>query len=255
MSQTTSLIQDEDPYKEIFNEFAQKDNDYLTVEELQMTLNSNGYDFTLKACNNMFIHVDEDTNKRLDYEEFIKLMKFLIRMHGTFMHLDKSQLQVIKRTDLRDALKNLGYQFSNEQFSILFNVSDINNDNRINFEEFVSMSLQLKALREIYRNALKKKARKIKQLGSTGGGSGSGSSSESDELNKPQNQNTLSNNELKNLQLDANDFDDILKSLGIDTDINKTKNALKHFDTNHDEKMSFEEFVHFIFTVNDSGLN
>ncbi|KAJ2446301.1 hypothetical protein GGF42_005735 [Coemansia sp. RSA 2424] len=131
-------------FREAFTLF-DKDNDgSITGEELGAVLKALGQNPSEQEIQDMVNELDADGNGKIDFEEFVSLMKTHSADENdeykeAFHVFDKDGDGQITEAELADAMAKLGEKLVPEEISAMFAEADVNGDGHISYDEFVGM--------------------------------------------------------------------------------------------------------------------
>lgn len=115
---------------------------FITPDELKEALNLEHFDFNEEQIDSIMKQVDIQANGKINYEEFIEatvvLEKFMIeeRMWIVFRHLDVDDANTIKRENIKEAMKQLGKELTEDEIKALLKTKLKHKDKEIMFSEF-----------------------------------------------------------------------------------------------------------------------
>ncbi|KAG6520315.1 hypothetical protein ZIOFF_017363 [Zingiber officinale] len=122
--------------KEMFKNMDSDNSGTITLEELKKGLASQGTKLSEFEVKQLMEAADADGNGTIDYEEFITATVHMNRMdreehlYTAFHYITKEELeQALKEKDLYDG----------EEIKEIISEADVDNDGRINYEEFAAM--------------------------------------------------------------------------------------------------------------------
>ncbi|KAK8637625.1 hypothetical protein V6N13_136099 [Hibiscus sabdariffa] len=130
--------------KEMFKGMDTDNSGTITLEELKQGLAKKGTKLSEYEVKQLMEAADADGNGTIDYEEFITATMHMNRMdreehlYHAFQHFDKDNSGYITTEELEQALREYGINDNKDTKEILFEV-DSDNDERINYDEFVTM--------------------------------------------------------------------------------------------------------------------
>ncbi|WJX48072.1 Mitogen-activated protein kinase cpk1 [Trifolium repens] len=130
--------------KEMFKSMDTDDSGTITFEELKAGLPKLGSKMTESEVRQLMEAADVDGNGTIDYIEFITATMHMNRMeredhlYKAFEYFDEDKSGYITKEELESALKKYNMGDENTIKEIIAEV-DTDNDNRINYDEFVAM--------------------------------------------------------------------------------------------------------------------
>ncbi|XP_065064908.1 neo-calmodulin-like isoform X2 [Rhopilema esculentum] len=130
-------------FKEAFSLFDAKGNGSISEQDLGVVMRSLGQNPTEKEIETMIKEVDVDGNGEVDFSEFVQMMKTQMKnrdanreLMEAFQVFDCNRNGRISPTELKDTMKNLGQELTEEQLKLMILEADYNGDGVIDFEEF-----------------------------------------------------------------------------------------------------------------------
>mmetsp|Transcript_30809 Transcript_30809/g.34361 ORF Transcript_30809/g.34361 Transcript_30809/m.34361 type:complete len:222 (+) Transcript_30809:34-699(+) len=193
----------------IFSKFDKNGSGDIDQKELEQALRACDYVFSKENVSTILKIVDQNHNGAVDFNEFIMLMGYLYIMDQAFNDIDKNADGHIDRKELGEALRAVGYNFSEGQLKVLYKMADSDNSGKIELSEFHSLSLFLRFCRVIFLTADKDHS----------GG------------------------------LDPQEFVPLLKALNIPTRKDIVDSLFKTIDVDKSGSLEFEEIVNLVFVL------
>ena len=135
---------------ELFNRFDTNKNGTLDIKELDKCLKDGGYNFTPEQVVMIMRIVDADDSGTLDLNEFLDLIAYLYVIDLAFYAIDSNRNGKIERNELKRALKDVGYKFTDSQINVFFKMVDEDNSGTIEIEEFHTLSLFLREAKVLF---------------------------------------------------------------------------------------------------------
>ncbi|KAL8129376.1 hypothetical protein V2J09_018531 [Rumex salicifolius] len=130
--------------KKMFKSMDTDNNGTITLEELKQGLQKQGTKLSETEVKQLMEAADADGNGTIDYEEFITATMHMNRMdreehlYTAFQYFDKDNSGYVTVEELEQALRDYGMHDGRDIKEIISEV-DIDNDGRINYDEFVMM--------------------------------------------------------------------------------------------------------------------
>ncbi|KAL4296516.1 hypothetical protein GQ457_12G026470 [Hibiscus cannabinus] len=130
--------------KEMFKGMDTDNSGTITLEELRQGLAKQGTKLSDFEVKQLMEAADADGNGTIDYDEFITATMHMNRMdredhlYHAFQHFDKDNSGFITTEELEQGLREYGMHDGKDIKEIISEV-DIDNDGRINYDEFVAM--------------------------------------------------------------------------------------------------------------------
>ena len=142
-----NVITDEElaQFEEIFKRI-DKDNDgAISPEELKQVMDSTFMQVSKKDIQNMIRNADLDNNGRIEFLEFVKILKKRSRKNkflAAFKCFDKDGSGTISTNEIKEVLEKLGESISDEQLTNLIEKSDKDGDGALNYYEFLNVMVK-----------------------------------------------------------------------------------------------------------------
>lgn len=133
-------------YKDAFSLFDKDGDGYISNNELGSVLRSLGQCPTQAEVQDMINEVDCDGNGLIDFDEFVNLMQNKLsnedkeqELVEAFKVFDKNGDGFISLQELKFTLTTIGEKLTEDECNQMMAEADMDNDGRINFNEFVRM--------------------------------------------------------------------------------------------------------------------
>ena len=140
--------QKKNEYLEAFKIFDRNNDGQITQDELKLLLNNIGQKPSDSEIQDMINEIDIDGDGKINFDNFITLMEKKLRDHDneeelieTFKVFDKDGIGFITFNNLKDVIKNLGLNYSDDEIMEMIKECDLDNDMMINYDEFTKMVL------------------------------------------------------------------------------------------------------------------
>ena len=140
--------QKKNEYLEAFKIFDKNNDGLITQDELKQLLNNIGQKPSDSEIQDMINEIDIDGDGKINFDNFITLMEKKLRDHDneeelieTFKVFDKDGIGFITFNNLKDVIKNLGLNYSDDEIMEMIKECDLDNDMMINYDEFTKMVL------------------------------------------------------------------------------------------------------------------
>lgn len=131
-------------YKEAFDMFDKDGSGFISIDEIFSIMKNFGNPMTKGEIKKMISSIDEDGNGELDFEEFITFMKMTDEdidedeaILRAFKAFDKDKNGYLSNIEFRYILTQLGEKFTDSEVDQIFVESDLNNDGKLNYKEFI----------------------------------------------------------------------------------------------------------------------
>ncbi len=142
------LLKKKNEYLETFKIFDKNNDGQITQDELKQLLNNIGQKPSDSEIQDMINEIDIDGDGKINFDNFITLMEKKLRDHDneeelieTFKVFDKDGIGFITFNNLKDVIKNLGLNYSDDEIMEMIKECDLDNDMMINYDEFTKMVL------------------------------------------------------------------------------------------------------------------
>ena len=141
--------------REIFNEMDLNRDGSITAVELQQTLRraQAGSEFNIKTVELLISRYDMNGDKQIDFEEFFDLFSSLNDEFETFLMIDSDGSGLIDLQEFREALRNKGYNFSDQFYQYIVNeICSKTRKNGIQFDNYIRVAARFDYLCSFYNN-------------------------------------------------------------------------------------------------------
>ena len=128
--------------KETFDSFDHKNHNKITTEELLEIMKKEKFDEKHPMVYQMLKDICRDDNEAIDFEEFLSLMNTKIiannddNLERLFNLFDKDKKGEISILDLKDVIRGLGENFSEEEIANIIMQGDVDKDGKLGYEDF-----------------------------------------------------------------------------------------------------------------------
>lgn len=133
---------DDDDLKQIFMEFDLNGDGLIQKNELKEVMVRMGQCPTEDELDTMFKTADKDNDGNIDLEEFLSIAHrnpIALSLRTVFDEIDVDGDGYLRRSELRQAFQRMGHTLTDSDMNAIYRHVDINNDGRINFDEFCRM--------------------------------------------------------------------------------------------------------------------
>jgi calmodulin len=138
---------EEEQYRDAFMLFDKNGDGTISHVEFYKVLKNLGQSVTMEECKKIVKDLDQDNSGEISFDEFISYMK-LITIQVTeededeiikaFQTFDVDKDDKISKAEFRHILCNIGEnKFTIDECDLLFKEADIDNDDHLNYREFV----------------------------------------------------------------------------------------------------------------------
>ncbi len=107
--------------------------------------------FNLESCRSMVVMADKDRSGKLTFDQFKVLFEWIMELRKIYKNYEQNQSWDMDANDLKDALRNLGYQISKTSVAKIV-TRYYNRNKRINFDDFLQICCRLKASAHAYES-------------------------------------------------------------------------------------------------------
>jgi len=135
-------------FKAAFEMFDKDGDGTITTKELGTVMRNLGANPTETELQDMINEVDGDGSGEIDFDEFLQLMGSKMKdsdaeseLRAAFRAFDKDGNGSINATELREAMKAIGENLSQEEVEEMIRDADADGDGNVNYEEFVKMMM------------------------------------------------------------------------------------------------------------------
>ena len=115
----------------------------ISIDELEVVMNSLGQRPTDEELKKMIAEADADGNGEVDFEEFLTLMKKQIKnmdpedeLRELFQIYDINSDGLISAMEVQTVMSKQGERINNEELKEIIREADLDGDGYINFQEF-----------------------------------------------------------------------------------------------------------------------
>ena len=129
-------------FKDAFALIDKNNDGAISAKELKEVMVAVGEHTTDEEVQAMIDHADLDTNGRVDFPEFAKMMKKRMEQNQlleAFQTFDKDGSGKVSGKELKDVMKNVGEEMSEEQLTAMINEADKDGDGHVNYQEFLKV--------------------------------------------------------------------------------------------------------------------
>lgn len=127
--------------QDAFDSFDLNHDGFVSDVELGQMFKSMGEEFTEKELKEMIEAIDEDQSGDVDFYEFLKMMTkskndatYKAELRELFRVFDTNRDGYISAVELRNAMKMVGEDLSDQEIALMMNYADTDRDGRISIE-------------------------------------------------------------------------------------------------------------------------
>ncbi|KAF3321126.1 sorcin-like isoform X1 [Carex littledalei] len=123
----------------------------VTASQLQSALAVGNLNFPLSIVQQMIRMYDFDKNGTMNFEEFLALNKFLLKVQTVFSTLERGR-GFLPLDDVHAALVKLGYSFDSPAFYTLCESFDEKKMGMVRLDEFISLCIFVQSTRNLFNS-------------------------------------------------------------------------------------------------------
>jgi calmodulin len=134
--------------KEYFDMFDRDKDNLINEKELGNILRCLGHDPTEQDLTEMIKEVDNDSDSKIEFEEFLKIMNNKLKQTETeqelieaFKIFDKEGKGLISENEFKHIMLSLGEKISEEELEEMMKKADPKNQGYVNYKEFAKILL------------------------------------------------------------------------------------------------------------------
>ncbi|KAL6849764.1 hypothetical protein ACO1O0_009309 [Amphichorda felina] len=136
-------------FREAFALFDKDGDGQITVTELGTVMKSLGLNPSESELQDMLNEVDADGSGAIDFEEFLVMMARKgagsdpdKELREAFKVFDRDGTGTISREELKDVMKSLGEDLTEDEIDEMLKLADKDGDGTIDYEEFAEIMAQ-----------------------------------------------------------------------------------------------------------------
>jgi len=136
-------------FKEAFDEFDKDGSGTISNKELLQVMRSIGQNPTEDEILEMVMETDLNGDGTIDFQEFVEMMKKkssetdqMESLKEAFKIFDKNKNGYIEAKELKSVTTTLGSMLTEEEFDTFWAEADVNNDGKLDYEEFIKIMSQ-----------------------------------------------------------------------------------------------------------------
>ena len=141
-------ISHEKEFKEYFDMFDRDKDNLINEKELGNILRSLGHDPTDQDLTEMIKEVDNDSDSKIEFEEFLKIMNNKLKQTETeqelieaFKIFDKEGKGLISENEFKHIMLSLGEKISEEELEEMMKKADPDKKGFVNYKQFAKVIL------------------------------------------------------------------------------------------------------------------
>uniref|UniRef100_A0A7S2R7U5 EF-hand domain-containing protein n=1 Tax=Mucochytrium quahogii TaxID=96639 RepID=A0A7S2R7U5_9STRA len=136
----------------IFTAMDRDGSNSVEVHELQHGLSQGGrMKFSIKTCQLLINIYDKDGNGEVNRNEFLALWGYLDQWRACFDAHDRDKSGSISKEELKAAIQQVGYRFSEPFYEKLMRIYSKTNHGQVGFDEFIQVFCELHNLTEAFK--------------------------------------------------------------------------------------------------------
>ncbi|RWS09835.1 programmed cell death protein 6-like protein [Dinothrombium tinctorium] len=137
---------------DIFRRVDRDGSGAINTNELQSALSNGTWKpFNPETVRLMIGMFDRDHTGTINFQEFQQLWKYVTDWLNCFRSFDRDNSGNIDKSELQSALTTFGYRLSENFYNIVMRKFDRNNQNSINFDDFIQLCVTLQQLTSAFR--------------------------------------------------------------------------------------------------------
>ncbi|KAL4869489.1 hypothetical protein BDV12DRAFT_167821 [Aspergillus spectabilis] len=136
-------------FREVFTVFDKDGTGDITATELGEVMRSLGQNPTDTELQDIIDELDVDRTGTIDFDEFLIMMSRKVKdsdpeaeLREAFAVFDKDKSGSISADELRQVLRSIGDDVSDNDVDEMLRLADVNGDGSIDYEEFVKLMSQ-----------------------------------------------------------------------------------------------------------------
>lgn len=123
----------------------------ITAPQLQRALGVGNLDFSLSIVQQMIRMYDFDMNGTMNFEEFVALNKFLLKVQTAFAERERGRGYLIP-DDVYEALLKLGFSLDSPAFYTVCESFDQNKRGMVQLDDFISLCIFVQSARNLFNS-------------------------------------------------------------------------------------------------------
>ncbi|CAD5171534.1 unnamed protein product, partial [Musa acuminata subsp. malaccensis] len=123
----------------------------ITALQLQGALSVGNLDFSLSIVQQMIRMYDFDGNGTMNFEEFVALNKFLLKVQNLFTVLERGR-GYLNPDDVYEGLVRLGFSLDSPSFLTVCESFDKNKKGMVRLDEFISLCIFVQSARNLFNS-------------------------------------------------------------------------------------------------------
>ncbi|XP_042378321.1 sorcin-like isoform X1 [Zingiber officinale] len=123
----------------------------ITAHQLQRALSVGNLDFSLSVVQQMIRMYDFDGNGTMNFEEFLALNKFLLKVQNAFTLKERGR-GYLNPDDVYEGLVSLGFSLDSPSFLTVCESFDKNKRGMVLLDDFISLCIFVQSARNLFNS-------------------------------------------------------------------------------------------------------
>ncbi|XP_054787656.1 uncharacterized protein LOC129293621 isoform X2 [Prosopis cineraria] len=123
----------------------------ITVLQLKRALSVGNLEFPLSVVQQMIRMYDFDRNGTMNFEEFVALNKFLLKVQHAFSDLERGRGFLVPE-DVHEALVKVGFMLDSPAFYTVCESFDQSKNGRFRLDDFISLCIFVQSARNLFNS-------------------------------------------------------------------------------------------------------
>ncbi|KAI9128500.1 hypothetical protein K1719_001493 [Acacia pycnantha] len=123
----------------------------ITALQLKRALSVGNLEFSLSVVQQMIRMYDFDRNGTMDFEEFVALNNFLLKVQHAFSDLERGRGFLVPE-DVHEALVKIGFRLDSPAFYTACESFDQSKNGRFRLDDFISLCIFVQSARNLFNS-------------------------------------------------------------------------------------------------------
>ncbi|XP_028768079.1 sorcin [Neltuma alba] len=123
----------------------------ITALQLKRALSVGNLEFPLSVVQQMIRMYDFDRNGTMNFEEFVALNKFLLKVQHAFSDLERGRGFLVPE-DVHEALVKVGFMLDSPAFYTVCESFDQSKNGRFRLDDFISLCIFVQSARNLFNS-------------------------------------------------------------------------------------------------------